>query len=55
MLYQIPYYVALIAWNGTLLFYIGKDNKSIVRCVGDTKRADFGKEIATVSYDFNVN
>ena len=52
--YKIPEYVAQIAWNGTHLFYPGKDNKTIIKCVGDTKRADFGRELSTGSYDFKV-
>ena len=36
------------------MFYVGKDNKSLVKCVGDIKRADFGKELLTLSYEFFV-
>ena len=45
MLYEIPDHVGRIAWNGTYLFYLGKDNKSLIRCVGDIKKANFGKEL----------
>ena len=54
MLYKIPNHVGRIAWNGTHLFYMGQGNKSIVKCVGDIKLADFGRVITTVKYDFDV-
>jgi len=55
MLYKIPDTVAQIAWNGMNLFYIsGKEEKKLHKCAGDIKRADFGKEIFSVSHEFNL-
>ena len=55
MLYKLPKTVNFIAWNGTNLFYIlGNEEIKLYKCAGDVKRADFGKEIFSVSHEFNV-
>lgn len=54
MLYPVPSNVTQIAWNGTNLYYIiNKEGSKIVKCAGETKRADFGRELSSVNYAFD--
>ena len=50
--YKLPSNMLDFAWNGTYLFYVERDTKTLTKCVGDIKRADFGKTVASVQYQF---
>jgi len=54
MLYKIPLAVSEIAWNGEHMYYfIAKQAENLVKCVGDIKRIDFGREISSVTCTFD--
>ena len=55
MLHHIPNNITSLAWNGSHFFYVGSDKKTLFKCAGNVNRADFGKEIFLLKFNFKVN
>jgi len=50
MLYGLPKNTYSFAWNGSFLYYVNPDGKTLCKCAGDIKRADFGKQLSNTEY-----